>query len=320
MPEAQYVAWRNSITASQEIAARLAGVRFDGLQNVNPEYLAKTGSVKAGDTVDTAVISREAQRLSALQDFDSVGYRLDGDRDSPTLTWLPREKSWGPNYLKIDLGMYASEDGDLTFVLYGRHARTWLNSLGAEWRNEVQLGGQVLFSTSLFQPLDAAHRFFVEPQAVYSRSLEDLFFDDERVARYSFSDLGGTLDFGVNIGRRAQARVGYAYAHRNVNVEVGSPLMPQTERVDAGILASAEYDSRDTAFSPTRGMAPNRSAVKGPGSAPSWGSGSPFRFAATCSGSRSPELPTWAAIFRRTAPSRSAGPAAFRALKWASCA
>ncbi len=255
VPEAQYVAWRNSVTASQEIAARLAGVRFDGLQNVNPEYLAKTGSVKAGDTVDTAVISREAQRLSALQDFDSVGYRFDGDRDSPTLTWLPREKSWGPNYLRIDLGMYASEDGDLTFVLYGKHARTWLNSLGAEWRNEVQLGGQVLFATSLFQPLDAAHRFFVEPQALFSRSLEDLFFDDERVARYSFSDLGGTLDFGVNLGRHAQARVGYAYTHRNVNVEVGSPLMPQTERVDAGILASAEYDSRDTGFSPTRGMA-----------------------------------------------------------------
>jgi len=255
LPEAQYAAWRGSVTASQEIAARLANVRFDGLKNVNPEYLAKTGGVNAGDSIDTAAISREAQRISALQDFDSVGYRLDGDRDSPTLTWLPREKSWGPNYLRIDLGMYASEDGDLTFVLYGRHARTWLNSLGAEWRNEVQLGGQVLFSTSLFQPLDAAHRFFVEPQALYSRSLEDLFFEDERVARYSFSDLGGTLDVGVNIGRHAQARVGYAYTHRNVDVEVGSPLMPQTERTDAGVRASAEYDSRDTAFSPTRGMA-----------------------------------------------------------------
>jgi len=255
LPEAQYVAWRQSVTASQEIATRLADVRFDGLQHVNPEYLAKTGEVHAGDTIDTAAISREAQRMSALQDFDSVGYRLDGDRDSPTLTWLPREKSWGPNYLRMDFGMYASEDGDLTFALYGRHARTWVNSLGAEWRNEVQLGGKMLFSTSFFQPLDAEHRFFVEPQAMYSRSLEDLFFKDERIARYSFSDLGGSLDFGVNLGRYAQARVGYAYTQRKVGVEVGSPLMPESDRVDAGIVASAEYDTRDTAFSPTRGMA-----------------------------------------------------------------
>jgi outer membrane protein assembly factor BamA len=38
-------------------------------------------------------------------------------------------------------------------------------------------------------------------------------------------------------------------------VDIGSPLMPESERVDAGVLASAEYDSRDTAFSPTRGIA-----------------------------------------------------------------
>jgi NTE family protein len=222
---------------------------------VNPEYLSMTGRVNAGDSIDIGAISREAQRMSALQDFDSVGYRLDGDRASPTLTWLPREKSWGPDYLKVDLGVYASQDGDLTFALYGRHVHTWLNALGAEWRNEMQIGGQTLLSSSLFQPLDAAHRFFVEPQITFSRSLEDLFVDDERVARYIFGDLGGVLDLGVNIGNYAQARIGYAYTHRKVHVDIGSPLLPERDAVDAGLLVSAEYDSRDTAFSPTRGLA-----------------------------------------------------------------
>ena len=71
-------------------------MRFEGLKRVNPEYLAPDGSsVKAGDVVDTVAISEEAQRMSALQDFESVGYRLDGDRGSPTLTWLPHEKTLG---------------------------------------------------------------------------------------------------------------------------------------------------------------------------------------------------------------------------------
>ena len=169
----------------------MSGVRFEGLKRVNPEYLATNDRVKAGDVVDTEAISQQAQRMSALQDFDSVGYRLDGDRQSPVLTWLPREKSWGPDYLTLDLGAYASQDGDLAFNLYGRHVRTWVNSLGAEWRNELQIGGETLVATSLFQPLDAAHRFFVEPRALYSRSLEDLFVDEERVARYTFKDVGG---------------------------------------------------------------------------------------------------------------------------------
>ena len=255
VPEAQYLAWRDSVTTSQRIEARLTGVRFEGLKRVNPDYLARNDSVRAGDVVDTAAISQEAQRMSALQDFDSVGYRLDGDHQSPTLTWLPREKSWGPDYLTLDLGAYASQDGDLRFVLYARHVRTWINSLGAQWRNEVQVGGRTLIETSLFQPLDAAQRFFIEPHAFYSRSIEDVFRDDERIARYQFEDLGAQLDVGVNVGSYAQARIGYVYDSRQVEVDIGSPLMPESSPVDAGMLVTVEFDSRDTAFSPTRGLA-----------------------------------------------------------------
>ena len=253
--ESDYQVWRHAVTESQQIEARLAGVRFEGLQRVNPEYLESIDRIAPADVVDTKAISQEAQRMSALQDFDSVGYRLDGDRQSPTLTWLPREKNWGPDYLKLDLGAYASQDGDLTFTLYGRHTRTWVNSLGAEWRNELQIGGKSILATSLFQPLDSAHRFFIEPQARYSRSVEDIFRDGERRARYNFTDTGGIVDLGVNMRGYAQARVGYIYDNRKVDVDIGSALMPEIDTVDAGLRASIEYDSRDTAFSPTRGFA-----------------------------------------------------------------
>jgi NTE family protein len=198
-------------------------------------------------------LSQEAQRMSVLQDFDSVGYRLDGDPEATILTWLPKEKSFGPNYLKVDLGLYTSSDGDLEFALYGRHTRTWINSLGAEWRNELQFGGDSFLQTSLFQPIDASHRFFVEPRLLVSRTLENIFLQDERVARYEYQDLIGAMDFGVNFGRFAQTRVGYIYDKRKVNVDVGSPVLPESDLEDAGISFTTEYDSRDTAFAPTNG-------------------------------------------------------------------
>ena len=253
VPEAQYAAWRKSVTRSQDLETRLADVRFEGLKRVNAAFLASRSDIKAGDKVDIDKLSQEAQRMSVLQDFDSVGYRLEGDPVAPILTWLPREKNWGPNYLKADLGLYTSSDGDLEFALYGRHTRTWVNSLGAEWRNELQFGGDSFVQSSLFQPIDTAHRFFIEPRLAISRMLENIFFQDERVARYEYQDLVGTFDLGLNVGRYAQARVGYFYDRRKVNVDVGSPLLAETEPDDAGISVSAEYDSRDTAFSPTRG-------------------------------------------------------------------
>ena len=251
----QYGAWRQRVTQSQDLEVRLADVRYEGLQRVNPDYLASRDSINAGDMVNSATLSAEAQRMSVLRDFDSVGYRLDGDPGSPTLTWLPREKNWGPDYLKADLGLYTSSDGDLEFALYARHVRTWVNSLGAEWRNELLFGGETMLSTSFFQPLDQAHRFFVEPRALLSRTLENIFIDDERVARYQFRDVAGQIDLGVNAGRYAQARLGYIYDQRYIDVDVGSPLLAESDPTDAGIVATVEYDSRDTTFAPTRGFA-----------------------------------------------------------------
>jgi len=255
VPEAEYLAWRTAVTAGQEIEARLADVKYEGLQRVNPEYLRQRAKVKPGDTVDTAAISAEAQRMSVMQEFESVEYRLTGDTGSPTLEWWPKEKSYGPSYLKFDLGLYGSEDGDLGFVVYGKHTRTWLNSLGAEWRNEVQLGHFNSLSTSFYQPLDIAQTFFVEPKLFWTRSWEDVFFDNERLARYKFSDRGTAIDLGANLSNDAQVRVGYLYTRRDASVETGSLILPEDDRTDAGMTVSATFDSRDTAFNPTRGIA-----------------------------------------------------------------
>jgi NTE family protein len=156
VPSAQYQAWRGRETAGQDTETRLADVKYMGMKRVNPAYLQARIAVQAGDTVDTAKISAEAQRMSALQEFESVEYRLTGDPASPALEWWPREKRYGPDYPKFDLGLYASEDGDPGFVAYGKHTRTWLNPCGAEWRNEVQLGYFNNVLTGFLQPLDGA--------------------------------------------------------------------------------------------------------------------------------------------------------------------
>lgn len=251
----RYAVWRDGVTAGQEIDARLAGVQFEGLERVNPAFLEQRAQVHAGDTVDAETISAEAQRMSALQEFESVAYRLEGDPEQPTLVWLPKEKRWGPDYLKFDLGLYASGEGDLAFVIYGKHTRAWVNALGAEWRNQIQVGYDSLLSTSFYQPLEVSQTFFIEPRVSWSRTIEDVFDDGKRLATYHFTDLGGGLDLGVNLGNQAQARIGYLYTWRDVEVNTGPALFPEDTSIDAGIAFSATFDSRDTAFNATQGMA-----------------------------------------------------------------
>jgi NTE family protein len=255
VPEAEYTAWRNRVTQSQQIEAQLAGVDFGELNWVNPAYLKSLTDIKAGQTVDNKRISDQARDMAAVQDLDSVGYRLDGDPANPTLTWLPKEKSWGPNFLKFDLGLYGSAGGDSGFVVYFNQQRRWLNSLGLAWRNELQVGYNNLFNSSLYQPLDVAQHFFVEPRFNWSRDTENLYYQNERVATYTFSNLGGGADLGVNFGDKAQLRVGYTYTNRKVSVETGPEMLPNGSAVDAGIVSQFIWDTRDTAFNPTKGVA-----------------------------------------------------------------
>jgi NTE family protein len=255
VPAAEYTAWRRRVTSSQEFEARVAAVKYEGLEHVNPDYLATLSTIRAGDQVNNQRISEESRRMSAVDDLETVGYKLEGDPASPTLVWLPKEKSWGPNYVKFDLGLYASEGGDNGFVIYAKQERRWLNSLGLQWRNEIQLGYNNLLTSSLHQPLDVAQRFFIEPAVIATQTWEYLYLDGERIANYLFQDLAASVDLGVNFGHTAQLRAGYIYADRTVSVDTGPSVFPEGERIDAGLVAQAVYDTRDEAFAPTRGMA-----------------------------------------------------------------
>jgi NTE family protein len=251
----EYLAWRTKVTSDQGIDSRVGAVEFAELHRVNPAYLNELAGIKPGDAVSTDQISESAQRMSAEQDIASVSYELKGDPENPTLEWLPYEKSWGPNFVKVDLGAYATTSGDNRgFVLYLQHERDWINFLGAQWRNELQFGTDQVLSTSFYQPLDVAQRFFIEPKVFWDRNWENAFYNDNDIARYQFDDRGGRIDLGMNIGNQAQVRVGYLATQRQVQLETGSPLLPQLRATDAGLTASAILDTRDTPFSPTRGM------------------------------------------------------------------
>ena len=45
----------------------------------------------------------------------------------------PREKSWGPDYLRFGLGLASDFQGDNQFNVLVQYRKTWINRLGGEW-------------------------------------------------------------------------------------------------------------------------------------------------------------------------------------------
>ncbi|HEY1873418.1 MAG TPA: patatin-like phospholipase family protein [Steroidobacteraceae bacterium] len=252
---AEYAAWRSRVTVSQNLEIRVADVQIRGLKYVNAEYLRTLLRVRAGDTVDIAAISRDAARLAVLDDLDSVEYRFEGDPDNPVLVWEPREREIGPDVLRPSMGIYFAGAGELRFELEVQYIRRWLNDYGGQWRNRLQLGTSTSFTTSLYQPLETAQTFFVEPGALAGRSIEDIYNDYRRVAQYFFIDYGGRVDFGANLGSNSQLRAGYWADLRRVEVDTGISLLPTGKNTDAGLAASGFFDNRDASTFASRGTA-----------------------------------------------------------------
>jgi outer membrane protein assembly factor BamA len=95
----------------------------------------------------------------------------------------------------------------------------------------------------------------VEPSLLIRRSLEDIYNDNERVARYYFVDSGGRLDVGTDFGNAGQATLGYWIYKRRADVDTGALVMPTASTTDAGWDLTATYDTRDAASFATHGIA-----------------------------------------------------------------
>lgn len=255
VPRPEYAAWRAGITRSQEVEAKIVDVRVEGLDFVNPEYLRTLAVVSAGDTINVDDISGDARHMAALDELDSVAYRLEGDSAASTLVWMPKEISLGQNVLRPAFGMFADGGGDFKFLIGAQHVRYWVNPLGAQWRSRIQLGDESALTTSFYQPFDVGQRTFVEPGLFSGRLVEDVYSQGDRIATHEFIDLGGQLDFGWNLSRNAQLQAGYQFTARRARVDTGLPILPEIDADDAGITLSARYDSRDTPTFATQGLA-----------------------------------------------------------------
>jgi NTE family protein len=255
VPAPDYAAWRTQVATRQRIDTRVAGVRFEGTQRVNPQYLESLTRIRAGDRVNNDALSADARRMAVVQEVESVNYDLTGDPANPVLVWHVQEKQLGPDYFIPTLGLYFGGGGDTDFVLAMQYSRRWVNALGAEWRATAQIGDTALLDTSFYQPLSASQRFFVQPDAFISRSIEDIYNDYQRVATYRFADLGLVLDAGTNLSLFTQLRFGYWIDRRRLSVDTGPAVLPVLTTTDAGPQGQWTYDSREASSFAREGMA-----------------------------------------------------------------
>jgi NTE family protein len=195
------------------------------------------------------------RRIYGTGDFEHVNYRYLEEPGRRVLAVEAVEKAWGPDYLRFGLGLSSDFTGDAYFNLLASYRQTWLNSLGAEWRNDIQFGRTSRISTEFYQPLDARNYFFVAPNASFERRSTDLYRDDDHIASYNMNESLVGLDFGSQFYRYGELRVGMVAGKLKPTLDTGpEALSPGESSIQEGAYTlQLIFDQLDNASFPRSG-------------------------------------------------------------------
>ena len=256
LPAAEYAALRNrQLVAVAPDLKPVDEIRFDNLQRVNPQTAMAVMATEPGKPIDQPTLDRDMRRLYGTGYFEHVNYRLHEDSGQRVLAVEAVEKSWGPDYIRFGLGLSSDFRGDAYFDLVASYRKTWLNSLGAEWRTDVQLGYDPYLVSEFYQPLNARGALFIAPRISISDTTTNLYQGNNLIARYQVGSRLAGVDLGAQFGQSAELRLGVLAGAMTPELQIGpSSLAPPASSVQQGALrARLQFDQLDNAHFPRAG-------------------------------------------------------------------
>jgi len=253
LPPEHYQALRDKQVAELRELGLVNDVRFGGLRRTNPEVLRSMVRSEPGKPLSEDEIGEDLRRIYGRGDFESMDYQFLQEADRRVLEIQPREKSWGPDYLRFGLGLLTNFRGDTIVNGLVSYRRSWLNRLGAEWLTELRVGTDSGLSTEYYQPVDERGRWFFAPYAGLGQTTRNLYVGDDRVAKYVSNEGRAGLDAGASFGIWGEARIGALWRRVSAKVDIGSSLLPDVSEDSSGIRGKFFLDQLDHPWFPRRG-------------------------------------------------------------------
>ncbi len=249
---AAYLAHRNG---SPRDAVQVAFVRpAQGSEPDAARIEAVFGDLE-GRPLDTADLQRRLYREYGLDVYESTDYRVVEQDDEQGLEIDLRRKSWGPNFLRLGLSVEQDYEGGAVGNAAARLLMTGLNTLGAEWLTDLQLGEEPRFYTEIFQPLSFSNGLFIAPAFRYELETLQAVEDGQRIAHYRIRDTEFALALGAELASWGEIRLGARYGDGSTRVMIGDPGLPEGEFDIGGYFLNFGYDRLDSAYFPRHGQA-----------------------------------------------------------------
>jgi NTE family protein len=201
-----------------------------------PAVMARL-NIALNQPFDRNALDKSLSRLYGSGLYQRIDYKL-LERDGATGLSIDAEaKSWGPDYLQFGLRLEEDFTADANFNIGMAYLKTGLNSLGAQWRTQLDLGSLQGIKTEWFQPWSIDGKTFSRFQLGFERNNLRVYSQrDKALQDLSVREFGGLFSLGQQIGRAAEIDLSWRRLYGQSSVLVGERELADNE-FDVGELS-----------------------------------------------------------------------------------
>jgi NTE family protein len=206
----------------------------------------------SGKPLDTRELDKQLTLITGYGPYRNASYGFIQKNGADGLLVNVREKPYGPPFLNTAVNIEGSDTANVRFGLSGRLTFMDFGCPGCEWRSDLTVGYTNLIGSEYYWRLRGS-RWFLAPRASVSRSLQDYYSGNNRVAQFSIGQAIAGGDIGYSANRSTEFRFGYQYDHQRVSVSTGVPLLDFRHGLQT-VHARVAYDGQDSAAIPLHGL------------------------------------------------------------------
>jgi len=233
-------------------------IRVSNNTRLSDQVIEQQLRIQPGDRLDPQKLNRNLNEIYGMGNFQRVTYTLIEENGKTGLVVDTVPNDIGTNTLQFGLFLGANSKGDSEFDISAAYTMSELNSLGGQWRNFLQLGGNIALTSDFYQPLDADQEYFINPYLRYERYNLDLFNEADGQStsfRVRRTQIG--LEVGRNLERWGRLSLGLGYSGGENELRIGQPSGYEGRFNDSGYAIRWQMDTLDNLNFPTSGYASN---------------------------------------------------------------
>lgn len=253
VPEEVYAAHRQSLLRTRGERPVIHQVAIENESRLSAKVLETRLSDQRGKALDVEQLNADIADIYGFDTFETVDYSIERHDSENRLVVRSSAKSWGPNYLRFGVNLEDDFDGNSSYNFAARLTKAEINARGGEIRVDAVVGESPHFAVELYQPLDYASRWFVNPRLSYERSNQGLFDDSAQIAEFLSEFTQLSLGVGRQFSNWGELRLALYRTFSDQDIRIGDPALGNGSGDVTNFTLSFGYDTIDRMAIPRSG-------------------------------------------------------------------